>query len=178
MRWSKVRKLVEESFAPSVRGRVTIHSTNGKQKGVAFRCPCGWGWISIDGKPIAHFITHASYDIYGTPYHETTGSAWKVHPAVADEERAPGQLVEVGEFSRFDLHEACWRYLHSSLNESIASPNPFIQSLAVLNARVGKHRLRRISLTHLHPLTRALLQFRMGAEASGATADQVTKAVG
>jgi hypothetical protein len=77
-----------------------------------------------------------------------------------------GTLVERGEFSRYDLHEACWKYIHSSINESVSSPNPLIQSLAVLSARVGKNRLRRFASRDLHPLTQALLAFRLRAEAS------------
>jgi hypothetical protein len=60
---------------------------------------------------------------------------------------------------------ACWEYLHSSVNDSLASANPLIASLAVLNARVGKQRLRRMAGAKLHPLTRALLDFRLQAEA-------------
>ncbi|MCB9484812.1 MAG: hypothetical protein H6676_01800 [Thermoflexaceae bacterium] len=41
MRWTKVRKLVEDRFAPSV-GRVHFHSTRYGQ------CSCGRGWITIE----------------------------------------------------------------------------------------------------------------------------------
>jgi hypothetical protein len=173
MQWSKVRKRVENSFAPSVRGRVTVHSTNSKQKGEPRRCLCGWGWLAIDSNPIAKFDTHASYDKYANPYHETTivtrfgTGPHKGHPSVPDSERFGSRLAEPGEFSRFDLHEACWFYLHSSLNDSVASENPLVLSLAVLNAKVGKQRLRRIAQRKLHPLTRALLELRMEAEGVG-----------
>jgi len=158
MRWSKVRKLVEESFAPSVRGRVSIHSTNSKQKGIAFACNCGWGWIALDGRVIAALDTHDAYKIYRTPI-------WEDHPPILPSDRGRG-LVERGEFSRDDLHEACWRYLHSSINDSLNSTHPLLQSLAVLSARVGKNRLRRVASRELHPLTGALLEFRLEAEAS------------
>jgi hypothetical protein len=75
--------------------------------------------------------------------------------------------MEPGEFSGDDLMLACWAYLHLyTLNEALISPNPILAALAVLNAKVGWHRLRRISERRLHPLSRALLDFRLAAEAA------------
>jgi hypothetical protein len=39
-----------------------------------------------------------------------------------------------------------------------------IVSLAVLNAKVGKGRLKKLTRQKLHPLTRALLDIRLAAE--------------
>ena len=78
--------------------------------------------------------------------------------------RTPGRLVEPGEFSRFDLHEACWAYIHSSVNDSLNSNNPLIASLAVLNTKVGKGRLKKLAAQKLHPLTRRFLEIRLQAE--------------
>lgn len=102
--------------------------------------------------------------IYRCAYHETTNTLFPKHSAVPDEQRTPNTLVEDGEFSRFDLHIACWDYLHQSIKDSLASENPFIKSLAVLNAKVGKGGLSEIAKQNLHPLTRALSDFRIDAE--------------
>jgi len=64
--------------------------------------------------------------------------------------------------SRFP--EACWQYLHSGINDSLQSPDPFVSSLAMLNTKVGRTRLQRASTWDLHPLTRAMLEFRLQAE--------------
>ncbi len=157
MRWSKLRKLVEDSFAESGRGRVHVYSTR-------YQCSCGRGWVTIDGKELANLCTFLSGSKYRAIYHETTKTECLKHPAVKDEERGIGNAVEPGEFSRFDLHEACWEYVHSSINDSLNSENPLVVSLAVLNAKVGKSRLRKLSSQQLHPLTNALLDFRMKAE--------------
>jgi hypothetical protein len=101
---------------------------------------------------------------YRAVYHEATNTICAKHPAVADGERKPGNVVEPGEFSRFDLHEACWEYIHSSVTDSLNSGNPLVASLAVLNAKVGKGRLKKLAAKELHPLTRALLDFRLQAE--------------
>lgn len=157
MRWSKVKKLVESSFAESLQGRVKVYSTH-------YQCSCGRGWITIDGKELVDFSTMLSGIIYGYAYHETSNTICAKHPAVKDEERTEGKIIEDGEFSRFDLHIACWDYLHQSIKDSLVSENPLIKSLAVLNAKVGKGRLSEIAKQNLHPLTRALLDFRLKAE--------------
>jgi len=157
MRWSKLKNLVEDSFAQSVKGRVHIYSTH-------YQCSCGRGWITVDGEELVDLSTMLTGMIYRCVYHEATKTDCVTHPAVPDEERNAGNLIEPGEFSRFDLHEACWEYIHSSVNDSLSSNNPLIGSLAVLNAKVGKGRLKRMATQSLHPLTRALLEVRLQAE--------------
>lgn len=159
MRWSKVKKLVEESFAQSVQRRVQLHTTH------YGGCNCGHAWVTIDGIMHADFSTRLSGDIYRAVYHETTNTDCATHPAVPVGERTPGKLVEDGEFSRFDLHEACWSYLHQSLKDSLESDNPLVKSLAILNAKVGKGRLAKLKADEqMHPLPKSFLKFRMEAE--------------
>ena len=157
MRWSKVKKLVEDSFAESVKKRIKVYSTH-------YQCSCGRGWITIDGEELVDFSTMLSGNIYGYVYHETTNTICAKHSAVKGDERTEGKLIEDGEFSRFDLHIACWDYLHQSIKDSLESENPLIKSLAILSAKVGKGRLGEIAKQNLHPLTRALLDFRLEAE--------------
>ena len=157
MRWSKLKKLVEDTFAETVKGRVHIYSTH-------YQCSCGRGWITVDGKELVDLSTMLTGLIYRCAYHEATNTDCVTHPAVPDDARKPGNLIEPGEFSRFDLHEACWEYLHSSVNDSVNSPNPLIVSLVVLNAKVGKGRLAKLAEKKLHPLTRALLDVRLALE--------------
>jgi hypothetical protein len=167
MRWSKLRKLVEDNFAPSVRARVSLHVTQYPKRRIPYHCGCLRGWFEIDKVPIAHFDTHISLRKYRDTYHEHSNHPWHGHPAIGDDARTPGQLVEPGEFSGDDLTFACWAYLHVyTLDESLASDNPLLVALAVLNAKVGKRGLQRVSQRSLHPLTRALLQFRMAADAA------------
>jgi hypothetical protein len=160
MKWSSLKKRVEDTFAPAVRGRVHIYST-------AYQCSCGRGWFAVDGKEIADLNTLLAGSIYGAVYHETTKTECLKHPAVSSEDRLEGNLVERGEFSRFDLHEACWEYLHDlDPDQALSSENPLIVALAVLSSKVGKRRLRALAAhpEQLHPLARALLEFRMQAE--------------
>ena len=108
-----------------------------------------------------------SGSIYRAIYHESTKTNCAKHPAVPNSERKAGRLVEPGEFSRFDLHEACWTYLHDiGPDQALASDNPLIVSLGVLSSKVGKRRLKALAANpeELHPLPKALLMFRMQAE--------------
>jgi hypothetical protein len=143
MRWSKLRKLVQESFADSVRGRVRIDVTNAHPRGASWRCSCNRGWISIDGNVVAHVDPHLGKLTLSLP-------------------RDQGVRGQQSYRSRFP--EACWQYLHSGINDSLQSPDPFVSSLAMLNTKVGRTRLQRASTWDLHPLTRAMLEFRLQAE--------------
>ena len=159
MRWSKVRKLVEQSFAESVRGRVTVHGTLYSSYTA---CQCGRGWIAIDGKDRADMQSLLQW-----PHFQAIGRStneWG-HPIIDAAERHEGCLVEPGEFTRAQLFEACWDYIHSNPHACLESDNHLIRSLAVLNAKVGKNRLKTVAESDdLHPLTRALLEFRMQCE--------------
>ncbi|CAG1022289.1 hypothetical protein DOJK_01576 [Patescibacteria group bacterium] len=154
MRWSKLKKNVEATFTECLHGKIQIHST-------CYQCSCGRAWITVDGKELVDLSTMLSGLIYQCVYHETTITNCKKHPAVKDEERIEGNLIERGEFSRFDFHKACWNYLHSSLHDSLNNNNPLIVSLAVLNSKVGKQTLNKMLASKLHPLTRRLIEIRL-----------------
>jgi hypothetical protein len=156
MKWSKVKKLVEDRFAPSIKGRVQIYST-------AYRCTCGRGWFTIDGKEVADLSTFAVGNRFHCVYHEATDTDCVTHPAIPDEERTPGNLVEYGEFSRFDLHEACSNFLHSNVHECLQSENSLIQALAVLDEKVGKNKLKTLEIENMHPLPARFVLLRLEA---------------
>jgi hypothetical protein len=125
---------------------------------------CQQGWILVDGEVIAHVDPHRLRKLtLSLPATATEESSRHIELIV---EPRPKQKVpsgaEVGIF--LDFPQACWEYLHSNLNESLASSDPIVSSLAVLNAKVGRQRLRRASMRDLHPLTRAMLDFRLEAE--------------
>ncbi len=89
-----------------------------------------------------------------------------------------GQNVPAGSIvgAFLDFPDACWQYLQSTLNESLTNADPFVSSLAVLNAKVGQQRLRRMATWDLHPLTRAMLDFRMQAERDARRRDGAERA--
>lgn len=75
------------------------------------------------------------------------------------------QLTEYGEMSRQDAYRACWEFVHDlSIDQSLADDDPLIQSLAVVDRRLGKRRLRDFDSSALHPLAKGLFEERLAAE--------------
>ena len=150
MKWSKLKQMVEERFADSVKGRVEIFSTRYTKP----NSRDGRGWITIDKIQLVNFATPKSWQNFDAYYHEGTMTNCVTHPAIENEDRTEGNLIEDGEFSRFDLHECCWEFLDLTIEEALSHKSPLINSLAVLDKRLGKRRLVLLEKEKLHPLTK------------------------
>lgn len=157
MRWSELRHRTELSFAPEVRGRVSVHST--KYSSGTSGCQCGRGWITVDGVEVAGLNTAEAW-FPQSPHYDRC--------PVIHEERTPGALVEKGEFTRFDLHDACWAVLHENVHTLLSNERPIVRAMAVLNERVGTMRLKRVRPHEPHPLVRAMIDLRLQAAAQSA----------
>lgn len=158
MKWSKLKSLVEGRIAPSMAGRVAINST------AYGNCSCGHAWITIDKEVVANFCTRAFWN--RSPSFDQEKGRF-----VADEipegvrKKYEKQLVEYGELSRQDAYQSCWEFVHDlSVEDALISEDPLIQSLAVLDSRVGKRRLTKIELESLHPLASKMFTERLAAE--------------
>jgi hypothetical protein len=153
MRWTKLKSLIEDRFAPSVRARLTINSTR------YGACTCGRAWLTLDGEEIANFCTRAYYNA-------------ELGRADPSEKTAPDALVRYGELSRQDAYECCWAFIHElSIEDALTNEDPLIQTLAVLDERVGKRRLVELDFEKFHPLARKLLRIRAEAEGLPLQAD-------
>lgn len=147
MRWSKVRSLVKERFAPELAGRLDINSTRYGNSSM------GHAWLTWDGEVIANFCTHA-YAMVGGYWRED-----KVSDRVG-----PGPLARYGEFSREDAYDACWAFLHDlSIEEALTDSDPLVNALALADARVGKRRLKLLEPDRYHPLAAQIIALREGA---------------
>ena len=148
MRWSKLRSLVTEGFADSIRSRVDIQSTR------YGNCSCGHAWITLDGEVIANFCTRAHSIAQGM---EATSAKVATTPR--------HQFAKFGELSRQDAYEACWDFVHNlPIAAALTDVDPLVQTLAVLDRRVGKRRLAQLNSSHYHPLAAVLLGVRREAE--------------
>ena len=160
MKWSKLKKLVEDRFAPSVKGRVAINSA------AYGNCSCGHAWLTIDKIIVANFCTRAFFNRGPTFVSLTKGFIPGMIPGDISN-KYKHQFTEYGELSRQDAFKACFSSLHDlSIDEALISDNPLIQSLAVLDYRVGKRRLKTIKTSQLHRLAHKLLQLRINEEES------------
>ncbi|MBD58728.1 MAG: hypothetical protein CL808_01215 [Citromicrobium sp.] len=146
MRWSKVRHLVKERFAPELAGRLDINSA------AYGNCTCGHAWLTWDGDVIANFCTRA--------FGNTDGYSQNHTP----EEPTQGELVGYGEFSRQDAYRACWAYLHDlSIDEALSDEDPLVNMLALADARVGRRRLAKLDPGGYHPVARRIFELRATA---------------
>jgi hypothetical protein len=136
MRWSKLKQRVEAMFADGVRGRVELRTTRYEKAHDRF----GRSWITVDGREVVNMCNWLACD-----------------EAVADGNPA---RFDAGVFAGYDLPLAMREYLMLSIDAAIASPNPLIRALAVLDRRAGKHRLARIDPAHEVSIVRVLLTVR------------------
>lgn len=153
MKWSKLKKTIEDNFSDKLEGRVSIYITR-YTTGSYFMVR---GWITIDKEEIANFSTPDNYSKFGwnTP---------DIDKRIPDEERTEGKAVDKGEFSRTDFLDACWVYISLNNDDAFKSMNPIIKAFAVLDKRTGKRRLRSIDKTNLHPLVLKCLELRLKCE--------------
>jgi hypothetical protein len=148
VKWSKLRVLVRANFAPCLGERLDIHSA------AYGACTCGHAWLTLDGTIIANFCTRAAANM-----------RYSAHDFVPNNPMYQNQFLAYGELSRQDAYRACWELIHSlSIEQALAEDDPLIQSLAMVDKRLGKRRLREIDPASLHPLAARLHQLRMDAE--------------
>ena len=148
MKWSKLKRLIEDGFADSFGKRLSINST------AYGNCSCGHAWLTLDGEVIANFCTRA----YWTK--EMAGANPDVQNPMYRH-----QYAEYGEMSRQDVYRACWEFVHRlTVEKALQESDPLLQSLAVVDRRVGKRRLIQIDASVLHPLARKLFTERVRAE--------------
>lgn len=147
MRWSKLKQLVEQGVCDALRGRIAINSA------AYGTCGCGHAWLTLDGDIVANFCTRAN--------------AIRKYVGVPDSPNRmyAHQYAEYGELSRQDAYKACWDFTHTlSIEDALHDSDPLVQTLAVIDRRVGKRRLKKMKPETLHPLARRLLEERFDAE--------------
>lgn len=153
MKWSKLKKSIEDRFAESIKGKVHLYTTR-YTIGSNFMVR---GWITINGEEIANFSTPDNYNKYSwnTP---------DIENRIPAGERTENEAVEKGEFSRFEFFEACNAFLNLSIEDALNYPNPIVKALAVIDSRFGKRRMLAFKKENEHPLVLKLLDFRKKEE--------------
>ena len=158
MRWSKLKSEIESGICDSLKKRISIHST------AYGACTCGHAWITMDKEVIANFCTRAFWNT-GPKFDESKGRFVSGEIPEGKNKKYEKQFVDYGEMSRQDVYKACWEFLNNlSIEEAISSDDPLIQSLAVIDKRIGKRRLQKLAKEGLHPLARKLFDERLKVE--------------
>lgn len=158
MQWSKLKSQVEGLFAESVQGRVRLHSTKYRR----MHDQEGRAWITLDGEEILNMPHLFKW------LHERRTRAEELAGPDNDssfwEDQAASQLQQESFFQQGDLGTAMFAYLHLSIDDILASENPLIRAIGMLDRRVGKRRLPALAGSVNHPLVRLLYLFRCEAE--------------
>lgn len=127
MRWSKLRQRVEGRLAPSVAGRVRLFVTRYNNPEDA----AGRWAIRIDGDEIAGLS-------------EYTAKYRRGRLRLAGHTAGDVDALQASEGSHDveQFYRSLQDYLNMSIDEALGRDDPLIRALALLDARLGKRRLR------------------------------------
>ncbi|MEW5837383.1 MAG: hypothetical protein AB1717_00920 [Pseudomonadota bacterium] len=128
--WSKVKATFEQHIAPELKGRLQVH--------VASYRSGGRGWIVFDKTEIVSV--------------EAPGWTRKL--------LGHGACVPLVEGDTVELGKACGELPQIAISDALASPNPLLRGLAILDARCGKRTLQRLRTTHLDSFSSTMLAIR------------------
>jgi len=163
MQWSKLKRNMESFFAESVKGRVGLHSTRYR----TMHDHDGRAWITLDGKEIISMV-HIWNWLYEVDKRAATMAGEpdlrKRGNYLQYKEVAEKELGNESFFTQSHLGGAMHEYQSLSIAQILASENPVIRALGMLDRRLGIRRLRKTGKETMHPLVRATYLFRCQAE--------------
>ncbi|REJ26656.1 MAG: hypothetical protein C6P37_13170 [Caldibacillus debilis] len=164
MRWSKLKKQLEDFLCPALKGRVEYWVTNYRKA----HDRLGRAYITVDGKEVINMCTlkkeiavfqmeKALMDL-GENFSDMTagGNGAPELPKEADfpeeamaEMDDPGRMNEWAHqmaekqnlFAQYDFFAAAAQFLQTPIRESLKSSHPIIKGMALLDRRVGKRTL-------------------------------------
>ena len=181
MKWSQLKSRVESLFSDAVKGRVELRLTRYRKANDQF----GRGWITIDK---AEVVNLCFFTAEQAQFRET-GRLQRLHGCA--DYRDPDQreaYLRVHEeatvirhqnsvFSSHEFQGALYDYLRLPIEGILTSDNPIIRGLGMLDRRVGKSRLAKISVADQPEFVRRLFEFRREAEGSARLAQAEAGAV-
>ena len=141
MRWSKRKKKVECFFSELVQGRVELRSTNYR----GTHDEEGRGYITFEKNEIWSMCTLSFYSIEYERI-EAIVEREDITPYEA-QKIAYDELASEGKFNQYTYYDSLDEYCNNSIEASLASDNLLIRCLAMLDARLGKRRLRTLDLS-------------------------------
>jgi hypothetical protein len=166
MKWSQLKKQIEDKFADSVKGRVEVWNTRYRK---AYDQE-GEMWITIDNKRIQcmadgiywETVAKEAENIRGIPRYEEDYSGSITYWNAFHKSRE--SVLQQGIFPLHEANEALFNYLSMSIDDILSSDNPLIQAFGMLDKRLGKRRLRTLNIHGNHSLVLTLFAFRCSSE--------------
>jgi hypothetical protein len=158
MQWSSLKSKVEALFAPPLKGRVELRAT--RYRGAHDQT--GRGYITVDGKEVWNMCT---LSFWGAEYPRIDSIAQEQQiSARAAQVIADTQLEQEGVLAQWSFYRALESYCNSSIESSLESKSPLTKALAVLDARLGKRRLKKLDVSAEHPMVQFFFKLRCEAE--------------
>lgn len=151
--WGGIRKRLEQEFlCDSLKGRVQYFITH------YHGAPDNYGRIAlrVDGKevlkgnPYTYYRDYTSLEsemkkVLEVPSREWNGKGWDNS---VDNESVENVVKRIannkGDFEIYDITDAVAEYLESPIEKSLASENPIIRMLAVMDRRIGKRTVNKL----------------------------------
>jgi hypothetical protein len=122
MIWSKLKHQIESGFADNVKNHIQLYLTTYKNSTGYI----GRGWITYDGEEIANFSnmeamnkTNSFSNVQCKQYPENMS-----HEPTINSDRHIDNLVEKGEFTKYDFSGSCWDFLNMNILDAQSSKNP------------------------------------------------------
>lgn len=157
MRWSQLKKRVEDNFATSVRGRVELFQTCYRRSMDEF----GETWIVLDGNRRFSWGDMSAFHAEGA----RNLAAARNGITVAEQEWLfEDALTERGVEFRWGIHVLLLQYLSLPIDLSLKDRSPIIRGIAILDRRCGKRRLLSMKIADEHPFVQAMYDFRRVAD--------------
>jgi hypothetical protein len=169
MRWSQLRKGIEDRVTPRLRSRVQLHSTRYRRSADQE----GRAWITVDGREVWTMATA----VHLVPLWQRAADV-----AAADEQlsqveanaRAIEEFGAEGRFTQLTFYAALDEYLTLPVDRALASRNVLIRALAMVDRRLGRRRFVAIVLAADDPeLVRVFHRLRAEAEGWSASGQVV-----
>ena len=165
MKWSKLKKAIENHFCDELKDRVKIHFTVYR----AEHEPESRYWITVDGKEIIN-VSELKWVIeyYGLADELRNINDCKdfrdenqkegYYQAYTDAEKI---LKAKGMLPDYEFGNSLKGYLSLPFEDALNSENPVFKALAMIDKRLGKRRLKDIKLSkNEHPLVKELYKLR------------------
>ncbi|MEE6449423.1 hypothetical protein RAH41_02495 [Gottfriedia acidiceleris] len=173
MRWTTTKKLVENLICEKLKNRISIYSTSyrndrGDQRRI---------WITLDNKEIFNASSAQYLMEHDKLWEEINNRSSKSYPDSLYEcfPEFVGK-VSYGEFSNYILeqrnifnvdyvYDILTRYPNYSIEDVLTSKSVIVQSLGMLDIRIGKRTLKNLDIHfETHPLIQKFYQIRCNVE--------------
>jgi hypothetical protein len=168
MKWSQLKKRIEDNFAVSVHGRVEVWSTRYRhahdQEGEA--------WITFDGKRAISLATY-SYEMEAGRVREeirtTSGCVDYRNPAhrtgyYSAYDEADRIVNHEGFYPLWGFNKTLFAYLNLSIDDVLQSTDPLTKALGMVDRRFGKRRLREFDQAQESSLVKKMYEYRCTCE--------------